>query len=240
MIISGTLLGFVSVAALFLASLVLAYLDWKEKSKGHVAKAKLLSKAALGLFIAAFLGGVVVTLVSGVKPREDGAAAMMQGKRGDVPPDHPPMAGGGMMGGAIGKIDEKELQKLQEKVEKNTADVKSRERLGHLYLQMQDYENVFKMAHEAIQVDPKSLESRVHLGMAMNVMGQPEQGMAQLDRVLQADPKHLEALLFKGMLQLQSQDLEGARETWGRFMKFAKPSDNGYERVRMMLSSLQK
>ena len=58
MIISGTLLGFVSVTALFLASLVLAYLDWKEKSKGNVEKAKLLSKAALALFLAAFIGGV--------------------------------------------------------------------------------------------------------------------------------------------------------------------------------------
>jgi cytochrome c-type biogenesis protein CcmH/NrfG len=146
--------------------------------------------------------------------------------------------GGGGMGAAIGKVDEKELKTLQAKVEKDAKDVKSRERLGHLYLQMQDYDNVFKMAHEAIQADPKSLESRTHLGVAMNVMGEGEQGMAQLDKVLEADPKNLEALLFKGMIQLQGQDNEGAKATWTQYMKVAKSSDNGYKRVQMMLQSL--
>lgn len=48
---------------------------------------------------------------------------------------------------------------------KDPKDVPSRERLGHLYLQMQDYENVFRLAHEAIQIDPKSSESHAHMGI---------------------------------------------------------------------------
>lgn len=241
MIISGTTLGFVSVGALFLAALVLAWFDRKEKASGHMEKAKFFSKVALGLFIASFLGGVVVTLLSGIKPRDDvHPMGVIRGRAGS-PPDS--SSGSGFAGperiAGIGKINQEEFQALQDKVDKDPKDVKARERLGHLYLQMQDFEHVFQMAHEAIQLDPKSLESRVHLGMALHAMGESAQGLAQMDRVLQINPKYLEALLFKGMIQLQSQDAEGAKQSWGQYMKLAKPTDSGYERVKMFLQSLQ-
>lgn len=262
--LSGTTLGFICVGALLLAAILLAVLDKKEKGKGNVERSRFLARMALGLFLAAFLGGVAVTLVGGVRPRDEQqpmAARSMRGigGRAGSPPDSSegagfagpermmggpgPMMGGAPMpgGGAIGKIDEAEFQKLMDKVNSDPKDVSSRERLGHLYLQQQDFENVFRMAHEALQVNPKSVESRVHMAMVLFSMGDLDQALAQFDQALQIEPKNLEALLFKGIVQFQGKDdLKGAKETWDRFMKIAKPSDNGYDRVQMFLKTINE
>ena len=132
-----------------------------------------------------------------------------------------------------------EFNALKEKVENNPHDVRSLERLGHLYLQLQDFENVFRLSHEAVQADPKSVESRVHLGMALNAMGNMESAMRQFDQALAIDPKNTEALLFKGIVQFQGmQDLEGAKKTWDQFMKEAKPDDPGRARVTAFLQMI--
>lgn len=261
--LSGTTLGFICVGALLLAAILLAVLDKKEKGKGNLDKSKVLSRTALVLFLAAFFGGVAVTLVGGVRPRDEQqpmAARSMRGigGRAGSPPDSSegagfagpermmggPMAGGQMPAGpmaSIGKIDEAEFQKLMDKVNSDPKDVASRERLGHLYLQQQDFENVFRMAHEALQVNPKSVESRVHMAMVLFSMGDLDQALAQFDQALQIEPKNLEALLFKGIVQFQGKDdLKGAKETWDRFMKIAKPSDNGYDRVQMFLKTINE
>ncbi len=167
MILSGTTIGFICVLALLAASILLACLDRKEKGKG---------KWALWLFIAAFVGGVAVTLLRGVSPREE-------------------------QGRTIGSFDPAEFKRLQEKVEKDPRDVKSRERLGHLYLQQQDFENVFRMAHEALQINPKAVESRTHMGMVFFAMQQVDRALEQFDQVLKIEPNNAEALLFKGMVQ---------------------------------------
>ncbi len=223
--LTGTMIGFIVVAALLAASIVLAILDRRQQGEK-----KQLSRAALGLFVLAFLGGVAVTLVGGVKPRqESGIAGMMQ----------PPGVEVGEAG-AIGSVDQNELRALQGKVVEDPKDVKSRERLGHLYLQMQDYENVFKTAHETLQLNPESVESRVHIGMVLFVMNQPEEAMSQFDRALQKDPDFLEALAFKGMVELQGRnDPKAARKTWGKYLKRAKPGDPGWGMVQVMMSQLE-
>lgn len=179
MILSGTMIGFICVLALLGASVLIAVLDRKEKKKG---------KFALILFLGAFLGGVVMTLLAGIRAREEGGG--MTGR--------PPMRGGMQ---TIGEVDQEEFNRLVEKVSKDPKDLRSRERLGHLYLQMQDFENVFRMAHEALQLDPKSVESRVHMAMVLFTMGEIDQSLAQFDRALELDPKNLEALRFKGMVE---------------------------------------
>lgn len=173
--LSGTTVGFISVIALLCASILMAVLDRKEKRKGRMA---------LWLFIAAFVGGVVVTLVGGTRPREEQKGPMV----------------------TIGQVDEKEFEALRRKVAADPRDVASRERLGHLYLQQQDFENVFRMAHEALQLDPKSVESRVHMGMVLFAMGNREQAVLQFDQALQIDPKNAEALRFKGMVESADED----------------------------------
>lgn len=146
--------------------------------------------------------------------------------------------------GDIGEVDQAELKRLQEKVEKkpdsgNPQDVRSLERLGHLYLQLQDYENVFKMAHEALQKDPKSVESRAHMGMVLFSMQEIDQAMNQLDQALKINPRHLESLLFKGIVQFMGQnDAQGAKESWGQYMKYSKPADEGRKKVKKFLSMI--
>lgn len=219
--LSGTVLGFICVLALFVCSLILAFLDKREKSKGHADRARLLSRTALGLFIAAFVGGVVMTLVAGVGPRSD--QGPMKG------PGQAPMAG-------IGTVDEQELRALQEKVASNPKDVASRERLGHLYLQLQDYENVFQMSHEAIQQDPHSVESRVHMGMVLFAMQETHGAMKQFEQALLMKHDDPEALLFKGLVQFQGQnDLNGAKATWEHYLKTAAPDDPGQTKARTLL-----
>jgi tetratricopeptide repeat protein len=241
MILSGTTLGFIGVAALLFASLLMGFLDKKEKGRGNTEKARFLSRLALVLFIAAFLGGVGVTLVSGVKPREEGqgiTGGPMGGgspgaeQEGDASP--PPMA-------QIGKINEAEVKQLQDKIAKDPKDVRSLERLGHLYLQSQDFENVFKTAHDALQIDPKSVESRVHLGMVFFAMRDLDKSIEQFDQALAIDPKNSEGLLFKGIVQFQGKDdMKGAKETWEKFMKVSKPTDPGRVRVEMFLKTINE
>lgn len=227
----GILIGFVCVMAILAAAIFMALLDWKEK--GNREKGRFLSKMALVLFLAAFAGGVVVTLTAAIRPRPNSPLSPWEEGA------QKSMAEGGPKA-MIGAMDEKEFTTLEEKVKNNPHDVKSRERLGHLYLQMQDFESVFRLSHEAIQVDPNSVESYVHMGMVLNAMGETKSAMDQFDQALVLDPKNTEALLFKGIVQFQGVgDLEGAKKTWGQFMKQAKPNDPGRARVSAFLQMIE-
>ena len=67
---------------------------------------------------------------------------------------------------------------------------------------MQDFENVFKMAHEALQLNPKGVEWRVHMAMVLFAMGERDQAIAQFDQALAIDPKNEEALRFRNMVEM--------------------------------------
>lgn len=230
MLLSGSIVGFACVIALLMAAIFAAILERKEKSQGNVQKSRFLSRTALVLFILAFVGGVGVTLLSGVRPRE-GEQGMMK----------KPMPGGGgskASGSSIGQVDEGEMEALVKRVEENPKDVPAMERLGHLALQLQDYELVFNLAHQALQVNPKSVESLTHMGMSFSGMQQKDKALEEFDAALKIDPKFPEALLFKGIVQFQSEDLKGAKETWDQYLKFAKPNDPGRVRVEMFLKKV--
>lgn len=213
--LSGTTVGFICVGALLAAAIFAAILDRKEKAKGDAKKSKFLSRAALILFIAAFVGGVVVTLVGGIRPREEGQAS-------------------------IGKIDDSEIESLKKRLNENPRDVAALERMGHLALQLQDFESVFELAHRALLIDPKSAESLAHMGMVAFANQDKEKALQQFDLALKADPKLTEALLFKGIVQFQSDDWKGAKETFERFLKLAKPDDPGRMRVEMFLKTVNE
>ena len=150
-----------------------------------------------------------------------------------------PMAQAPMAGGTS-DVDSEELKKLQEAIAKNPQDVVSLERLGHLYLKMQDYQNVFDLAHKALQLNPQAVESRVHMGMVLFTMGEVDSALQQLDQALSIKPNDLEALSFKGMVQLQGKnDPEAARKSWNEYLKIAKPGDPGWGMVQMFLSTLE-
>lgn len=203
---------------------------------------KSLSRLSISFFVMAFVSGTLVLLFGGIQPRSEQGGiigAPMGGMpMGEAPPENSPPPGG--MGGSIGKIDPQELAALQKRVAGDPNDVKARERLGHLFLQQQDYDGVFKMAHEALQKDPNSAESRAHMGMVFFAMQQFDESLDQFNRALQSSPKNLEALLFKGIVQFQGQhDLKGARETWQQYMKYATPKDDGWNRVQMFLQMIE-
>lgn len=224
--LSGTTVGFICVGALLAAAIFAAILDRKEKAKGEAKKAKTLSRATLILFVAAFVGGVGVTLVGGVRPRETGQT--MTGK---------PMSGAPPMA-SIGKVDDAEIASLKKRLEANPKDVAALERMGHLALQLQDFESVFQLAHRALLIDPKSAESLAHMGMVAFANRDKDKALQQFDLALKADPKLTEALLFKGIVQFQSDDWKGAKETFERFLKLAKPDDPGRVRVEMFLKTV--
>lgn len=227
--LSGTTVGFICVGALLAAAIFAAILDRKEKAKGDAKKSKSLSRAALVLFIAAFVGGVAVTLAGGIHPREEGQT--MTGKpMSGVPP---PMS-------SIGKVDDAEIEALKKRLDKNPKDVAALERMGHLALQLQDFESVFTLAHRALLIDPKSAESLAHMGMVAFANRDKEKALQQFDLALKADPKLTEALLFKGIVQFQSDDWKGAKETFERFLKLAKPDDPGRVRVEMFLRTVNE
>ncbi|MBI2082148.1 MAG: hypothetical protein HYT76_01130 [Deltaproteobacteria bacterium] len=225
MILSGTLIGFICVVALFMASLLMAYLDKKEKAKGNTTQARFFSRVALTLFFLAFVSGVTVTLLGGIKPRVDDPHPQMGRNR---------TASQGLSGDAQG-----EAKKLQEKIKNAPQDTISRERLAHLYLQSGDYEKVFQLTHEVLQVKPESVESRVHMGMVLFSMQEVDSAIAQIDQALAKDPQNLEGLAFKGLIQLNGQNKpEEAKKTWQKYLKKAKEGDVGWGMVNALMGTL--
>lgn len=224
--LSGATLGYIGVGALLIASLIMAM-----GSKKHPH----LSRIALFLFLTAFVGGVVVTLFGAIGPREETMGNAMT----EVPGDNIGIESSPAL--AIGNFDEKELKRLEQQVQKDPKDVASRERLGHLYLQLQNFEKAFQMAHEAIQLHPQSAESRVHLGMVLFAMQDSARAMDQMNQALAINPNLTEALLFKGIVELQGMgDPKAARKTWEEFLRIAPANDPGRPRVEMFLTTLEK
>jgi len=236
MVLSGVLIGFIGVFSLLMASLLLAVLDRREKGKGNVQKSQILSRVALVLFLVAFVGGVIMTLVAGVQPRKDDG---MAAARSQASAKMPAMPGAGMIKAAPEAVDPAEFKALQDKVAQDPNDTKSRERLGHLYLKQRDFNNVFKMAHEVLQINPDSAESRAHMGMVLFAMQKVEPALQQLDIALQINPKHLESLMYKGMVQFMGlKDSAGARETWNKYLELSDKGDPGRAQVKMFLGML--
>ncbi|MBI2982130.1 MAG: tetratricopeptide repeat protein [Deltaproteobacteria bacterium] len=240
MILSGTLIGFISVGAIFLASLLMVYLDRKEKANG--TGSRFFSRAALFLFIAAFIGGVTVTLLGGIQPRTDAPRAM--GNRGAPSSDlggpaSPASPNRGEPTPSLGEPNQEEVHQLEEKVKKEPHDTASRERLAHLYLQASNYEKVFELTHEVLQIKPDSTESRVHMAMVLFSMQEVNEAIAQIDQALTKEPNNLEALAFKGMIQLNGQnDPKEAKKTWQKYLKKAKEGDVGWGMVNALIAGL--
>ncbi|MBI2066464.1 MAG: tetratricopeptide repeat protein [Deltaproteobacteria bacterium] len=230
MILSGTVLGFIGAGFLLLAAVVIAFIEKKERGQGNAGKSKGLSHLVLGLALSAFVLGTAVTLLSGIRPREEsGRFAMGSGGEGESP------AGNSGTAALPPGVEETEVNQLKEKASKDSNDFASRERLGHIYLQMQDYEKVFQMSHEALQIRPDSFESRIHMGMVLFSMGEIDQSLEQLEIALKGEPNNLEALAFKGLILLQGKnDREGAKKVWARYLKRAKPGDLGWGMVQAL------
>lgn len=225
MILSGTLIGFICVGALFLASLLMAWLDKKEKAKGNPLQARFFSRVALALFFLAFVSGVTVTLLSGTKPRVD--------------PPHPQMGRGRPASPELSGEARQEAKGLEEKIKNDPQDTASRERLAHLYLQASDYEKVFQLTHEVLQVKPESVESHIHMGMVLFAMQETESAIAQIDQALTTDPQNLEGLAFKGLIQLNGLNKpEEAKKTWQKYLKKAKAGDVGWGMVNALIGTL--
>ncbi|MBF0491169.1 MAG: hypothetical protein HQM15_00120 [Deltaproteobacteria bacterium] len=232
MTLSGTLVGFICALALLMAAIFAAILERKEKAQGNTQKSRFLSRTALVLFLAAFVAGVAVSLVGGVRPREGDEGMMKKPMSGSGP--------GGSTKASIGKVDEKEMEALKKRIDKNPKDIAALNRLGHLALQNQDYEMVFNLAEQALQIDPKNSEALTHMGMSDSAMQEKEKALQEFDAALKSNPKFPEALLFKGIVQFQNQDWKGAKETWDQFMKFSNLNDPGRPRVEMFLQKVNE
>ncbi|MBI4211644.1 MAG: hypothetical protein HY540_03315 [Deltaproteobacteria bacterium] len=219
MIITPQLIGIILAVALVITAIIL-FLS-RKKMTGNPEHTNLLEKIAFGLFGVAFVI-ILAAAMTGLKgPAQETFAT-----------DHPPMDGQG----SIGQINEAEVKDLEEKITKDPNDVGSRERLGHLYLQAQNYEGVFQMAHDALKLNPKSSESRAHMGMVLFAMQDAPQAMQQFEKSLQENPHHLETLLFKGIVELQGlNDAKAAEATWGTYLRIAPENDPARARVNAFL-----
>ncbi len=235
MFITGTTIGFACAIALLLAAIFSALLERKEKKQGNTDKSRFLSRLALVLFLVSFVGGTAVVLLSGIQPR-DAARGIGMGK----PMGEESGAPASDSKSTIGQVNEEEYNALKKHIEENPKDVKALERLGHLSLQLKDFDAVIDLSEKALTINPKSAESLTHLGMAYSAIQDQDKAMEMFNQALKADPKFTEALLFKGIVQFQEQDLKGAQETWNTFLKVAKPNDPGRHRVEMFLKAIEK
>ncbi|MBI4367175.1 MAG: tetratricopeptide repeat protein [Deltaproteobacteria bacterium] len=197
-------IGLICVLALVAAAIVLVYLDRQAAAlpprAANPTRSPLLGRMILLVLVGAFVGGVALVLASGIRPRTDHPPMGMSMPMGNGS-DTAGMPQGGSVG-VIGTIDPAELRRLEAAVAADSNDVRARERLGHLYLQQQDFEKVFAMAHEALKLDPKSVESRVHMGVVLFANQDLPGAMAQIDKALALDPTHVEALRFKKMFAM--------------------------------------
>ncbi|MDO8643910.1 MAG: tetratricopeptide repeat protein, partial [bacterium] len=135
------------------------------------------------------------------------------------------------------EVDPEEIERLEGKLTQDPNDLPTLERLGHLYLQENNFEKVFETAHQALQTGKKSPESFAHMGIALFAQQDSEGAMRLLDKALELNPNHPESLFFKGMLYMSTGEIEKTKETWKKFVKVSPPGTTGLEKVRMFLEN---
>ena len=144
-----------------------------------------------------------------------GEASMATGPAGDMP-------------------SAEELASLRARIEADPNDGEALLRVAHLALRAQQFAEAEAFNRRAMAVLPRSLEGRTHLAVLKAKDGDTQAALSGLHEVVQEDPGFAEAWFFRGMLGMQSGDMDTMREAFGQFVVVA-PDGPQKERVRAML-----
>ncbi|MGD8698123.1 MAG: tetratricopeptide repeat protein [Gemmatimonadales bacterium] len=144
--------------------------------------------------------------------------------------------GMGPAGAPVANVDMNQLAELRRIVSEDPDNVEALVELGHLYLSLQNYDELSTVTQQALALDPENPEALTHLGMLLFSTGHPQGVMASFDRALAIDPDFGEALQFKGMVAFIQRDYQTAVEAWQRYLDVVPP-DEVAPRIRGMLEA---
>jgi len=166
MILSGTAIGFICVLALLFASLLIAFLDEKQRDK-IAGRSRFLSRLALGLFLAAFAGGVVVTLLGGIRDRGDRTPMTEMKEFTETAGDLSDLAAQEKL--AHQYLEQQDYEKVfqisHEVLQKIPKSAESRTHMAMVLFQMGDLEGSLAQFKLALESDPESLEALAFKGL---------------------------------------------------------------------------
>jgi cytochrome c-type biogenesis protein CcmH/NrfG len=194
--------------------------------------------AAAGRRMHPAVGWVVGTVVFG--------AVAVLSLRGAVAPRQ---EGGNITGiqfgdsGVGGPPANPELDSLEARVARDSADFPALIALGHLYLQQQQLQKAADVSMKAVQLRPRAKETAeafAHLGMILWGANELDAGLQALEQALLLSPDLPEALLYKGILLFAgANNPGGAVSAWERYLTVAPPGAET-ARVRGMLEAARQ
>jgi cytochrome c-type biogenesis protein CcmH len=136
-----------------------------------------------------------------------------------------------------------ELEALEARVARDSADFPALIELGHLYLQQQQLQKAADVSMKAVQLRPRAKETAeafAHLGMILWGANELDAGLQSLEQALLLSPDLPEALLYKGILLFAgANNPGGAVSAWERYLAVAPPGAET-ARVRGMLEAARQ
>ncbi len=152
----------------------------------------------------------------------------------EAPPPPPQQGRGGQV------PSEAELRALERIVAEDPPALPSLLRLGHAYLDRQEYGRAIEIYKKVLARDEENVEALIHMGVLLAHFDHPDQALERLNRALSMDPTSLHALWDKAhILFVQKRDAAGAITTWQRFVDLS-PAGPDRERAEAFIREARR
>ncbi|UCC73230.1 MAG: hypothetical protein JSV86_01300 [Gemmatimonadota bacterium] len=136
----------------------------------------------------------------------------------------------------VAEVDMGRLAELEGLVSEDPQNLEALLELGHMYLQLQRYDELSFVTQVALNIDPNNPEALTHLGMLLFSMQHPEGVIPTFDRALAVEPDFPEALQFKGMVSFMRGDYATAVQSWEHYREVV-PEEEVSPRIQAMLEA---
>jgi len=136
----------------------------------------------------------------------------------------------------------KQVLALQKKVTDNPQDAEAWANLGHIYFDMNEFQNAIQAYRKSLELQPDNADVWTDLGIMYRRSGKPEEAVKAFDKAMAIDPGHLHSRFNKGVVYLH--DLKNPGETlkvWEELLKInpaAKTPDG--RSLKVLVEQLRK
>jgi len=131
------------------------------------------------------------------------------------------------------------IEKYSTVLRENPNDLNALINLGNIFMDTGRYPEAIDHYRKALEIIPGNVNVRIDMGTCYRRIGKPEKTLEEYKKGLSYQPDHPNALANMGVvLAYDLKDIEGALESWERFLKVA-PTHPMAEKIRQDIARIK-